>query len=63
MKYEINITEVLSKTITVEASSEEEAVNIVSDMYNNEDIVLDYSDFNGDVIIENKKNISDERKN
>lgn len=63
MKFKIKVTEILSRTITVEADTEEKAIVVVSDMYKNEEIVLDYSDFNGDVIIEKNKNISDERKN
>jgi len=52
MKFKAKITEVLSRVIVVEADSKEEALNKVSDMYNSEEIVLDYSDFNDDVKIE-----------
>jgi len=52
MKFKVKITEVLSRVIVVEADSKEEALNKVSDMYNSEEIVLDYSDFNDDVKIE-----------
>jgi len=52
MEFKVNITEVLSRVIAVEADSKEEALIRVSDMYNSEEIVLDYSDFNDDVKIE-----------
>ena len=55
MKIDIQVTEVLSRTITVNASSVDEAINIVENMYKKEDIVLDYADFNGNVIIEKKE--------
>ena len=38
--YQINITEFLSKTVTIEAENFEEAYNKVVDMYKKEDIVL-----------------------
>lgn len=45
-KYDIEIEEVLRKVIqNVEAKDIEEAINIVNEKYNNEDIVLDSSDF------------------
>ena len=46
MKINIEVKEVLSKTITVEANTNDEAINMVSKMYKNEDIILDYADFN-----------------
>jgi len=55
MKIDIKVTEVLSRTITVNASSVDEAIDIVENMYEKEDIVLDYTDFKGDVIIEKKE--------
>lgn len=43
--YNVTITETLQRTILVEADNEQHALNIVQDYYNNENIVLDYSDF------------------
>lgn len=47
VKYTINIEEILSRIVEVEADSEEEAENKVREQYRNEDIVLDSSDFQG----------------
>ena len=55
MLVDIRITETLSRIVTVDSASVEDAVNIVEDMYKNEDIVLDYSDFNNDVKIEKEE--------
>ena len=44
-KFQINITEFLSKTVTVEAENFEEACNKVVDMYKNEDVVLTPDDY------------------
>ena len=43
--YNVTITETLQRTILVEADNEQHALNMVQDDYNNENIVLDYSDF------------------
>ena len=43
--YNVTITETLQRTILVEADNEQQALNMVQDDYNNENIVLDYSDF------------------
>lgn len=45
MKYLIEVVEILSKKIEIEANSEDEAISMVKDKYKNEEIVLDYSDF------------------
>ena len=45
MKYKVNVEELLSRTVEVEADSENEAEDKVREMYMNEDIVLDASDF------------------
>jgi len=42
--FSFNIQETLSRTIEVEADSEEIALQMVKSMYRNEDVVLDYSD-------------------
>lgn len=43
--FNVEITEILQKTITIEASSEEEALRIVRKRYSEEDIILDDSYF------------------
>ena len=43
--FEIEIKEILSRTIEVKANTEDEALEIVKQQYNNEEIVLDSSDF------------------
>lgn len=45
MKYKVNVEELLSRIVEVEAENEEEAEIKVREMYMNEDIVLDASDF------------------
>ena len=45
--YKVEVTETLQRTVTVIASSEEEAIGLVKEQYRNEDIVLDYRDFVG----------------
>jgi hypothetical protein len=44
-KYKVRIVEYLSKIVEVDASSEEMAERIVKDRYFDEEIVLDYGDF------------------
>jgi len=51
-QYDVKITEVLQRVVTVEASNEEDAINKVHDMYNDCEIVLDADDFVGPVNIE-----------
>ena len=45
MKYKVNVEELLSRIVEVETENEEEAEDKVREMYMNEDIVLDASDF------------------
>ncbi|MBQ8047330.1 MAG: DpnD/PcfM family protein [Prevotella sp.] len=45
MKYCIEVTEVLSRTVKAEACNESEALNRVLTYYRNGDIVLDSSDY------------------
>ena len=45
MKYKVNVEELLSRIVEVEAENEEEAGEKVRERYMNEDIVLDASDF------------------
>ena len=42
--YDICITEILDRHVMIKANSEEEAKQIAQNMYNNEEIVLDYTD-------------------
>ena len=54
-KYNVEITEYLQKTVTVEASSPDEAVSKVSKQYEKNEIVLDDSDYiSTDIEIYNK---------
>lgn len=46
-KFDVEITETLQRTVSVEAASQEEAEKIVKEAWNNEDYVLDSSDFVG----------------
>ena len=43
--YKVTIIESMSKIVDVEASSAEMAERIVKDMYHDEEITLDYADF------------------
>lgn len=45
MKYKVNVEELLSRIVEVEADSDEEAEDKVREMYKNEEIILDASDF------------------
>ena len=45
MKYKIEITETLQKTIEIEANSEEEALSIIKAKYVNEQIRLEVCDY------------------
>lgn len=45
MKYLVTIKETLSKTVLIEAGSEEEAVDIVEDKYKKAEIILDCENF------------------
>ena len=44
-KYTVEVKEILAKYVTVEATSPEDAVDIVKDLYKKEEIVLDDTDF------------------
>ena len=52
MDINLNIQETLSRTVTVKAESIEDAIMQVDEMYKNEEIILDYADYDGQVIIE-----------
>lgn len=45
MKYRINVEEILSREVIIEADSPEDAVDKAEELYFKEKIVLDYSDF------------------
>ena len=49
-RYYVSVTETLNKVVSVDAESENEAVQKVQDAYNNSDIILDSENFAGDVI-------------
>ena len=44
-KYRIEVTEVLSRIVEMEAENEDDAIEMVRQMYRNCDIVLDASDY------------------
>lgn len=44
-KYKVEITEYLQKQIVVEANTKRDAILKIKEKYNNEEIVLDTSDF------------------
>ena len=46
-EYEIEIKEELSKIVKIKAESLSEAIEMVTDKYNNSDIVLDVDDYKG----------------
>jgi len=52
MKFDILVEETLSRVVEVEADSPHDAEQKVRAMYNREEIVLDESDFDGEVLIE-----------
>lgn len=58
MQIDIRVTEILSRVVTIDSLSLEDAIITVENMYKNEEIVLDYTDFNGDVIIEKEEDVS-----
>lgn len=49
-RYYVSVTETLNKVVSVDAESEEEAVDIVRDAYDNCDIILDSDNFTGEVV-------------
>lgn len=44
-KFKVSITETLHREVIVEAENSADAINKVDEMYRDEDIVLDYNDF------------------
>ncbi len=45
MKYYVKIKEYIERTVEVDADNEKEAEDIIRDKYNNEEIVLDCTDW------------------
>lgn len=44
MVYKVEVTEVLSRIVGIEADSEEEAIENARELYYNEELILDYND-------------------
>ena len=49
-RYYVSVTETLYKVVSVDAESEDEAVSVVNDAYNNCEIVLYSDDFIGEQV-------------
>lgn len=43
-KYSIEIEEILQRTVKVEAETKEDAIKTVKEMYENEELILDYNE-------------------
>lgn len=56
MQVNIEVKEILTRVITVEAETVGDAIFKVEDMYFREKVVLDYADFDGNVEIKNITN-------
>lgn len=54
MKYNVVISEKLKRIVEVNTPTSTEAIEFIKKQYQEEKIVLDYSDFDGEVIIENQ---------
>lgn len=67
MQYNIEISERLSRVLNIDASSLGEAIEIAEQKYQDEEIVLDWTDFHDNVVIkefrENLLNEKDELMN
>lgn len=55
-KYAIEIKELLSRTVVVEANTLTDAINIVQEVYDNGDIILGAEDFGGTESIDANSN-------
>jgi len=62
MKIDIKVIEILSRIVTVDSLSVEDALHTVENMYKNEEIVLDEGDFNESVIFEKKEDNFNSKK-
>ena len=49
-RYYVSVTEILNKVVSVDAESEEEAVQKVQDAYNNSEIILDSDNYCGEIV-------------
>lgn len=49
-RYYVSVKETLKKVVSVDAESEEDAVDMVRDAYDNCDIILDSDNFTGKVV-------------
>lgn len=47
MKFVMKVTETLSRTVIVDANNKDDAISKVEQAYDNEQIVLDYKDYDG----------------
>jgi len=56
MKIDIEVKETLIRIVTIDAETVDDAISKVEDMYFKEEVVLDYSDFDGDVEIKDITN-------
>lgn len=55
-EFSIEVKETLSRVINVEAKTIEEAIDIVSKQYDNQEIKLDYDDYKGYAILPYEEN-------
>ena len=46
-EFEVTVTETLQRTVTVEADSKDDAIQMVEDMYRDSEIILDSEDYTG----------------
>ena len=61
MKYLVNIEEILSRDVIIEAENGTDAVDKVEELYYNCKIVLDYSDFIGEPTIKCKRDMTKQK--
>lgn len=47
MKFVVRVTETLFRTVVVDANDKDDAISKVEQAYDNEDIVLDYKNYDG----------------
>ena len=52
MQIDIEVKEILSRVVSIDADSVDDAIDIVRDMYKKQEIVLDDGDFIGKAIVE-----------
>jgi len=56
MKINIEVKETLTRIVSVNAETVDDAISKVEDMYFREEVVLDYADFDGNVEIKDITN-------